>query len=136
VIPPDGGVTESVIRFDATKDVWVDPPGGRYKFSEFGTPPPICTVTEMVCGASIAPGDDTVTSPVKIPCASELVVRPITTEFPEIDGFSHDTLALALNDNDPVPVLVAITVAVDPFWPTAISRGPMVDVERCNCGVA
>jgi hypothetical protein len=35
-----------------------------------------------------------------------------------------------------VPVLLAVTVAVDPFWPTAMFRGPMVDVERCNCGVA
>ena len=64
VIPPDGGVTESVIMFDATKDVLVVPPGATYKVREFGTPPPICTVTEMVCGASMAPGDDTVTRPV------------------------------------------------------------------------
>jgi hypothetical protein len=84
----------------------------------------------------MAPGEDTVTSPVKIPCASALVVKPITTEFPEMDGFSHATFALALNDNEPVPRLLAVTVAVDPFCPTAIFRGPMVDVERCSCGVA
>jgi hypothetical protein len=60
----------------------------------------------------------------------------MTTEFPEIDGFSHVTFELALNDNDPEPMLLAVTVAVDPFWPTAIFRGPMVDVERCSCGVA
>src|SRR5580698_6920581 len=129
VSPPDGGVTESVIRLDATKDVLTVPPGATYKLSEFGTPPPICTVTEMVCGASIAPGDETVTRPVKIPCASALVVKPITTEFPEIDGLSHATLALALKDNDPVPMLLAVTVAVEPYWPTAMSMGPKVDVE-------
>src|SRR5205085_11060839 len=61
------------------KDVCATPLGGRNRSRVAGTPLPICTVTVMVWGASMALGSFTVTMPVYLPRASDAVFRAIFT---------------------------------------------------------
>jgi hypothetical protein len=51
-------------------------------------------------------------------------------------GDIQETLAEADSDKLPSPALLAITVWVEPFWPTAMNTGPTAAVDNLSMGVA
>src|SRR5690348_11527903 len=106
-----------------------DPPGAAKNSSESGTAPPICTVTPMVCGSSIAFGSLTVTKPVYVPLARAEVCSAICTGIHRLKaqgraapklGASQETEEATLRLSEPSPLLAASTVMGFPFEPCAM----------------
>src|SRR6476646_4297241 len=115
-----------------------------------GTAPPICTVTVIVCGASVALGSVTDTMPVEIP-AGRLEVFKTNCSGVQTPGRDEqlrcapteppiqETEDASFRASAPSASLYASTVWVCsglPLTPCAIETGPIVDDTRRNRGAA
>ncbi len=120
-------------------------PAATYTSTLAGTPPPICTVTVMVCGASTALGSLTVTIPVEIPAASpevlsakvsgkQVPLRVVQARCVPMLAPIQVTEEVAARFSDPSPMLYASTVCALPLAPCAIETGPTVLAESRSFG--
>jgi hypothetical protein len=111
----------------------------------------VCTVTVIVCGASTAPGAETVMMPVYPAgdAASDAVfsanVSGMQLAAAEVDaharaaptvGVIHAADELSESDSVPSPALYASTTCVTPFVPGVIEMGPKAAVTTRKTGVA
>src|ERR1017187_2851542 len=122
-------------------------PGAAYTSRLAGTPPPICTVTVMVCGASTALRSLTVTMPVTVPAGSVEVFKANCSgvQVPDRDAHARgaptepaiqETEEVRLRLSEPSAALYASTVCALPLAPCAMETGPTVDDTRRNRGTA
>lgn len=91
-------------------------PAATYRSMELGTPLPTCTVTVMVCGASMALGELTVKVPVYRPWVNAAVLKLMFTGKQKpttmvqvygvpMEGWIQETFEETVRFNVPVPAL-------------------------------